>query len=184
MHVQEYLKVVLGGDFPEVPYFEMKKQFYTGLLETFKDEVLEKLKEDLLGILVYGTPGERLEDISKKDIDIIVVVQDAAFNEKNKKDLSEIKKYIENHEENIYKVKIDGAMLPKSDFEEKLRRIKGNSNLPIEICDINEWLTQYARTTPAHLLLPYYEKENYLRRAVESAEPVKKPIETLGKYKF
>ena len=175
-----------GGDFPEVPYFEAKKWFYAGLLETFKEESEKMLKENLLGILVYGVPGKNIEDVSKRDVDIAVVIKENYPLKKAKRKLSQVRKKIEAHEKNEHGVKIDGVVFPEKEYEIRQRRIIGIAPLPVEIADIDEWLSQHARTRPAILLVPYFQRNNYLVNRINYAmkHPIKEAPGNLDNFRF
>ena len=175
-----------SGDFPEVPYYIAKKRFYVGLLETFRYESEKRLKENLLGILIYGIPGENIEDIPKRDVDIAVVTKEDYPLEKAKRELSKVREIIETHEENEHNVKIDGVVFPKKEYERRLRRIIGIAPLPVEIADIDSWLSQHAKTHPTFLLVPYYQRNNYLVNQIEYAKknPIKEVPRNLDDFRF
>lgn len=162
------------GDSLEIDTYEVKKGFYEAFLEKIVQEARSVLGNEFLGLLVYGKPAVSLEKMKEKDVDIVIVSTDGAWNEDTKNQLSKIGKQME---ENRYGMKVDGLFMPQKVFEAKIKRMASASiehSMRMKVDDMDDWLTSNYYTKPTISLFPVYEKNDYLRERIQEA--VKNPI--------
>jgi hypothetical protein len=176
-----------NGDSVETDSWGCALGFYEGITDEFVKETSKVLGNDFLGLMVYGRPATPPQ-MKGRDMDVVIVSDNNAWNQKSKGQLSKIKEYLENN--NIYKMKIDALFMPQEVFEDRMKRIAGatvgGKQVEITVDKMASWLTSDYRTKPTISIVPVYEKGEYLTRQIQEASknPIKERPGSLNEFRI